>query len=93
MIKMTRGELIDWMAERSGLSKKDSEKSLKAFLESIKEALRQNKRLTLIGFGTFEVKERKATTVRNPKTKEKVEVPSKLKAKLKFSESINEMLN
>ena len=66
---MNKTELITAMAETSGLSKKDCDAALAAFIATIETALKS-------GFGSFEVKERAARTGRNPRTKEIVEIPA-----------------
>ncbi len=90
---MNKSELVDAIAKKSELSKKDSEKTLNAFMETVKGALKKGDKVSLVGFGTFQVMKRKATTGVNPKTKEKIDIPAKKVAKLKFSDSINAMLN
>jgi len=73
---MNKTELISVIAEKSGLSKKDSEKALSAAIESITEALAEGNKVQLVGFGVFEVKTRAARTGHNPKTKEAIEIPA-----------------
>jgi len=73
---MNKTELIAAISEKSGLSKKDSEKALTAAVESITDALKAGDKVALIGFGTFEVKERAARTGRNPRTKEAITIPA-----------------
>ncbi len=90
---MNKSELVDSIAKKSSLSKKDSEKGLNAFLDTVRGALKKGDKVSLVGFGTFQVMKRKATTGVNPKTKEKLQIPAKKVAKLKFSDSINGMLN
>ncbi len=90
---MNKSELVDAIAKKSSLSKKDSEKGLNAFMETVKGSLKKGEKVSLVGFGTFQVMQRKATTGVNPKTKEKIDIPAKKVAKLKFSDSINGMLN
>jgi len=90
---MNKSELVDQISKKSGLSKKDSEKGLNAMLESVKGELKKGGKVSLVGFGTFQVMKRKATTGVNPKTKQKLQIPAKKVAKLKFSDSINAMLN
>ena len=72
---MNKTELISAMAERSGLSKKDTEKALTAALETIAAALAAGDRVQLVGFGTFETKDREARTGRNPSTGEPMDIP------------------
>lgn len=73
---MNKTELITAISEKSGLSKKDSEKALSAAIDSITDALKAGDKVALIGFGTFEVKERAARTGRNPRTKEAITIPA-----------------
>ena len=67
---MNKTELIAAMAETSGLSKKDCDAALAAFITTIETALKSGEKVQLIGFGSFEVKERAARTGRNPSTGE-----------------------
>ena len=71
---MTKADLINAIAEKSELSKKDSEKALNAAVASITEALTNGDKVQIVGFGTFEVRERAAREGINPRTKEKIEI-------------------
>ncbi|MCI8622216.1 MAG: HU family DNA-binding protein [Provencibacterium sp.] len=71
---MTKAELINAIAEKSGFTKRDSETALTAVLDSITDALVAGEKVSLIGFGTFEVKSRAARTGVNPRTKEQIEI-------------------
>ena len=73
---MNKTELINAVAEKAVLSKKDSEAAVTAALDVISAALAEGDEVRLVGFGTFEVKKRAARTGRNPKTKEPVENPA-----------------
>lgn len=73
---MNKMELIFAIAEKAELSKKDAEKALTAVVESISEALQTGDKVQLIGFGSFEVKNREARIGRNPKTKEEIRIPA-----------------
>ena len=73
---MNKMELISAVAEKAELSKKDAEKALTAVVESISEALQTGDKVQLIGFGSFEVKNREARIGRNPKTKEEIRIPA-----------------
>ena len=73
---MNKTELIAAVAEKAGMSKKDSEKAVNAVFESITTALTEGDKVQLVGFGTFEVKERGARVGRNPRTKEEIEIPA-----------------
>ena len=73
---MNKGSLVAAMAEKSGLSKKNCEAAVDAFVSSIADALKSGDKVHLVGFGTFEVKARAARTGRNPKTMETVAIPA-----------------
>ena len=73
---MNKAELIAAVAEKTGLSKKDSEAAVTAALDVITAALKEGDKVQLVGFGSFEVKSRAARTGRNPKTKEAIEIPA-----------------
>ena len=73
---MNKVELIAQIAEKSGLSKKDAEKALAAVIDTITEAVSNGDKVQLVGFGSFEVKQREARVGRNPKTKEAIESPA-----------------
>ncbi len=71
---MNKTELINAVAAKAEISKKDADKALTAVLASIEEALVKGDKVQLIGFGTFEVKQRAARTGHNPKTGEAIEI-------------------
>ena len=80
---MNKTELVAAMATKSGLSKKDVEKALKAFEEVVTEELQAGGKIQLTGFGTFEVIERKERIGRNPKTNEEMPIPASKSPKFK----------
>lgn len=71
---MNKSELVDLVAEKAGMSKKDSEKAVKAVLDSITDGLVRGNKVQLVGFGTFEIRQRKAREGRNPATGEKIKI-------------------
>ena len=73
---MNKTELINAIAAKSGLSKKDSEKALAATVEAITCSLKKKEKVQLVGFGIFDVKDRAARIGRNPKTKEPINIPA-----------------
>ena len=73
---MNKTELVAAIAEKANLTKKDSEAALVAMVEAVTEALAKGDKVQVIGFGSFEVKNRAARTGRNPKTKETIEIPT-----------------
>ena len=73
---MNKTELVSAMAERMGASKKHSEEALTVALDLITEALAEGEKVQLVGFGSFEVRERAPRIGRNPRTKEEVTIPA-----------------
>ena len=71
---MNKNEFVNAIAEKSGLTKKDAEAALNAYIEVVTDALKAGDSVQLIGFGTFEVRERAARTGRNPLTGETIEI-------------------
>jgi len=71
---VNKSELVDLVAEKAGMSKKDSEKAVRAVLDSITEGLVKGDKVQLVGFGTFEVRNRKEREGRNPATGEKIKI-------------------
>jgi DNA-binding protein HU-beta len=78
---VNKGELVDAMAEGSGLSKADAERALNAFIEAIQRAVAGGDKVTLPGFGAFAPTSRSARTGRNPRTGEPVAIPASKSAK------------
>lgn len=73
---MTKADLVNKVAGRTGLSKVVSEKALNAFLASVKDVLLSDKKLTITGFGTFAVETRKSRKGRNPRTGASITIPA-----------------
>ena len=71
---MKKTELVAAIAEKAGISKKDADKAVAAFVETVTEALKAGDKVQLIGFGTFEVRERAARTGINPQTKKTITI-------------------
>jgi DNA-binding protein HU-beta len=71
---MNKSDMVNSIAAKSGLNKKTSEEVLDAVIGSIEEALSKGDKATLVGFGTFETRERKARTGVNPQTKQKIKI-------------------
>ena len=90
---MNKTELIAAMSEKSGLTKKDSEAALSAFLESVEAALKNGDKVQLVGFGTFEVKVRPAREGINPQTKEKVKIAASKAPVFKAGKALKDALN
>lgn len=90
---MNKTELIAAVAESAEISKKDAEKALKAFVDVVSDELVKGEKVQLVGFGTFEVSERKARDGRNPQTKETIQIPASKAPKFKAGKALKDMVN
>lgn len=90
---MNKTEIITAMAEKSGLTKKDSENALTALVESVEDALKAGDKVQLVGFGTFEVKARAARKGINPQTKKPVEIAASKAPVFKAGKGLKDALN
>ena len=91
---MNKSELVSKMAEKSGLTKKDSELALNAFMASVEEALVKQEKVQLVGFGTFETRERAAREGRNPRDpKVKIKIPASKAPVFKAGKGLKEKVN
>lgn len=89
---MNKNELVTAMVEKSELSQKDCEAALDAFISTIESALKAGDSVQLVGFGTFEVRDRAARTGQNPQTKETVEIPATRVPAFKAGKLLKEMV-
>ena len=80
---MNKSQLIDAVSVKSGLTKVDSKKAVEALLEITKDELKKGEKVTIIGFGTFSVIEKRARKGLNPRTNEPIEIPAKKSPKFK----------
>ncbi len=87
---MKKAEFIDAVAEKSGLSKKDTNEALSAILETITEALKAKKTVSFIGFGSFSTVERAAREARVPLTGKTVKIPARTAVKFKVGKSLKD---
>lgn len=91
---MNKAELVASMAEKSNLTKKDAESALNAFMKTVEEALAKGEKVQLVGFGTFEVRERKAREGRNPRNPEEViNIPASTAPVFKAGKALKESVN
>ena len=90
---MNKSELIAKMAEKSNLTKKDAEAALKALVESVEEALENKEKVQLVGFGTFEVRERAERTGRNPQSGKEMVIPASKAPKFKAGKALKDLIN
>ena len=89
---MNKTQLIDAIAEKSGLTKVDSKKALDAFVAAVGEALQKDEKVALVGFGSFSVSERSARTGRNPQTGKSIEIAAKKVVKFKAGAELEAQL-
>ncbi len=90
---MNKAELIAKIAEESKLTKKAAETALDAFVTSVESALANGEKVQLVGFGTFEVRERAARKGRNPQTKEEIKIPASKAPVFKAGKALKELVN
>ena len=90
---MNKTDLIDAIAAKADISKKDAETALKATIESIEEALKNDEKVVLVGFGTFSVKERAARTGRNPSTGKSIKIAASKAPAFKAGKELKEKVN
>ncbi|MCI8542661.1 HU family DNA-binding protein [Acetatifactor aquisgranensis] len=90
---MNKTELTAAIAEQAGISKKDAEKALKAFTDVVADELKKGEKVQLVGFGTFEVVERKAREGRNPQTNEPMPIAASKAPKFKAGKALKDVVN
>ena len=91
---MNKTELVTRMAEKTGLTKKDAEALLGAFTSTVEEVLVEGDKVQLVGFGTFEVRERAARKGRNPRNpQEEIDIPASKAPAFKAGKSLKEVIN
>ena len=90
---MNKTELVAAIADKTELSKKDSEKALKAFIDVVGEELKKGEKIQLVGFGTFEVTERAARTGKNPRTGEAIQIAASKVPAFKAGKALKDVVN
>lgn len=90
---MNKSELVAAMAAKTELSKKDSEKALKAFIDVVTEELKKGDKVQLVGFGTFEVAKRAAREGRNPQTGKSMKIAASKAPKFKAGKALKDSVN
>lgn len=90
---MNKTELTAALAANAGLSKKDAEKALNAFVDVVTETLSKGDKVQVVGFGSFEVKERPARTARNPRTGEEIEIGASKAPVFKAGKALKDTVN
>ncbi len=90
---MNKNELVASIAKKTGLSKTDSAKALDAFTESVSGSLKKGDEVRLVGFGTFSVTKRAASTGRNPRTGAPIKIPASKQPKFKAGKGLKDTVN
>lgn len=90
---MNKAEFVAAVAEKAELSKKDTEKVIKAFTDTVAEELARGEKIQLVGFGTFEVAERAAREGRNPRTGKTMPIPASKSPKFKPGKALKDSIN
>jgi len=90
---MNKTELVAAIAEKTQLTKKDSEMALKAFIDVVSDELKKGEKIQLVGFGTFEVSDRAARTGKNPQTGNAIDIPASKAPKFKAGKALKETVN
>lgn len=90
---MSKTDLVNFIAEETGLTKADSSRALEAMMSGIVKGLKEEGKVTLTGFCTFTAKKKEAKTGRNPKTGEAVQIPARVAATIKAGSKLKDALN
>ena len=90
---MNKTELVSAIADKAGISKKDSEKALKAFTDTVTAQLKKGDKVQLVGFGTFEVTKRAAREGRNPQTGDVMKIAASKAPKFKAGKALKDLVN
>lgn len=90
---MTKVELVEFMAEKAGLTKADAARALDAFMEGVTKGLKKDKKVALVGFGTFASKRREARSARNPQTGATVKIAARNAVSFKVGSKLKEAVN
>lgn len=93
VLSMNKAELVSAIAEKAELSKKDAEKALKAFMDTVEEVLVKGEKIQLVGFGTFEVQARAAREGRNPQTGKTMKIAASKAPKFKPGKALKDRVN
>ncbi|AXA34978.1 MAG: HU family DNA-binding protein [Candidatus Hydrogenedentota bacterium] len=89
---MTKQEIANQLRQRTGMSQRQAMQAVELFLETVKEALKKGEKVSLVGFGTFQPKFKRARLGRNPKSKQQIEVPAKTVVVFKPGKLFREMV-
>lgn len=90
---MSKQQLVDMIAEKAGLTKADAARALDATMDSIKDALKNGEKVSLVGFGTFATSKREAREGRNPRTGETVKIAARTAVTFKAGSKLKDAVN
>ena len=90
---MNKTELVEAIAKKAGLSKKDSAAAVDAFVETVTTALKKKDKVALVGFGTFQTSKRAARTGRNPQTGAEIKIKASTVPQFKAGKALKDMVN
>ena len=90
---MNKNDLIASVASSAGLSKSDATRAIESFLDAITNSLKRDEKVSIVGFGNFSVSHRKATTGRNPRTGEEIQIPASKQPKFKAGAPLKSAVN
>ncbi len=90
---MNKGQLVEHMAKGAGISRAAAERALNAFMDAVMDAMAANDKVSLVGFGTFYVTERKARMGRNPRTGKEMKIPAKNIVKFRTGSRLADSVN
>ena len=90
---MNKTDLVNAIASKSGLNKKNSEAALNSFIASVEDALKKGDKVVLVGFGTFEVRKRAARKGRNPQTRKEITIPASVAPVFKAGKGLKDKVN
>lgn len=90
---MSKTDLVNYIAEETGLTKADSARALEAFVSGVTKGLKEEGKVTLTGFATFAAKKKEAKTGRNPRTGETVKIPARVAVTVKAGSKLKDALN
>lgn len=90
---MNKSDLVKSISQKASIKGKDAEKALNAFMDTIQETIKTGEKVILVGFGTFEARERKERTGRNPSTKEEILIPASKSPIFKAGKALKDSVN
>lgn len=90
---MNKNDLIASVASSAGLSKSDATRAIESMLDAVTNSLKRDEKVSIVGFGNFSVSHRKATTGRNPRTGESIQIPASKRPKFTVGKALKDAVN